>query len=213
MRRRFESLAWTVRLLPLLFIVACGDAPPPVTGSLGTSAPPGDPASERGDAGGAAPPRPSASYEGTILCEGTPQLGADVAETRLEGKPPSGEGGTLTLGTYYLSELGVYVGDRGDDDDGPELGPTGAIERATLIVTADAIRRTGARVEAGPGPQEADLPDDAIQGFTYDAGPTTLELRATCPTAGPTKTVSFTASKARLTLHDGDRREIYVLAE
>ncbi len=191
---------------PALLLVCAGialamgcsstDRPPPGSGAGASSGGMGNGGLEAGAADGG---------EATDLCAPLAQLGSPVSEIRIAGAPPEPLGGTITPGTYVLTEADAYaeVADGGDAGETTAGGTSGTNLRATIIVTATSIRRVGARSNG------ATLPPDTITAYTYVVDGAALRATPHCP-AATAMTMPYSAVGGALAIFvDGSHRELY----
>lgn len=172
------------------------DRPPPGAGAAASTGGMGNGGLESGasDSGGA-----------TDLCAPLAQLGSMVSEIRIAGAPPDPLGGTITPGTYVLTEADAYAEapDGGDAGETTAGGTSGTSLRATIIVTATSIRRVGARSDG------ATLPADTTTAYTYVIERAALRATPQCP-AATGMTVPYSAVGGALAIFvDGSHRELY----
>jgi hypothetical protein len=92
-----------------------------------------------------------------------------VDQNRLAGEPVTGNGGTITPGTYELKTAEVYVGTAAP-------GPSGVTYQGVLRVTGSKIERV-TKVQANQGSTPVET--RSIGDFT--AAGTTLTVTQTCP--------------------------------
>ncbi len=198
--RRRASLS-TIAAIAL--VVACGastDHPPPAGTSSSSG---GVGGSSSGGPGGLDGGRPadSAAGDSAITCEPASQKGAPIAEVLLDGAPPTPLGGTLLPGTYVLTELDFYA----TTPDGGGNGTTDLRARATIVVAGNLMSMIASR-----GPKTSALPADTATGATFTIAGTSLLATAVCPSAGPQKTIPFSAVGGGLALIiDAKHRELY----
>lgn len=142
---------------------------------------------------------------GPALCEGLEQKSQDVAEYAMVSAAPAAVGGAIKPGVWVLNDMTFFTVGDPNDPDPPPPGPTGKLARATLIVSAQTIRRLESR-----GPDTAPLPPDTSSAATYTTSGNKLTTTPVCPSAGGAKDVTYSATANLLTLHiDATHTEIY----
>lgn len=185
----------------LAIVAACADdaAPPSVFGN----APPAPVPTTR------QPPPGTITDEdaGPEQCTGLVQAGVEIAEIGYPSAPPQAVGGPIGDGTYVLVRAERYRFDAGvtdpdTEEPAPNIGPTGAMVRGTLVVVGTRLRLLAAR---GTSP----LPADTATAWDGTVDGTTVELREICPTKGRTVKRSFSVVGGNFAFLDGDTRESY----
>jgi hypothetical protein len=130
-------------------------------------------------------------------CNGIVPAGPQVSETVADGSAPSAVGGSIALGTYFLTEIDLY---------GPP--PTGLVVQRTLVV--DATRMNFAEVLGSSPSDGGDPADDST--WTYTIADAVLGMAEYCPTNGASQNVFFSAQGNTLTLLvSTSKAEIYTL--
>lgn len=97
--------------------------------------------------------------------------GNAVEQDRIVGDPPTGTGGSITDGTYELTQARLYVGASGTP------GPSGVTYRAVLRLTNGKLERTTSmQANQGATPIETRTFGDLV------AGGSTFTVTQSCPT-------------------------------
>ena len=211
MKTKRSRLRWFVPgafvgLLALSGACSSEDRPPAGTSSASSTSTSSASSTSGGpDASGADADAEGGEVIGPALCEGLEQKSQDVAEYAMVSAAPAAVGGAIKPGVWVLNDMTFFTVGDPNDPDPPPPGPTGKLARATLIVSAQTIRRLEAR-----GPDSAPLPPDTSSAATYTTSGNKLTTTPVCPTAGGAKDVTYSATANLLTLHiDATHTEIY----
>ncbi len=148
---------------------------------------------------------PPDAADGAITCP-VPVLGGAIINGRsVSGGPPSDTGGTITPGTYDLTDLEVYGQLSGEDDGGVDAGTPTDHAQATFTISASMLQLS--RTASAPGNVGAPIVTMLVaQQHVSDVF---LVLDNTCPNTDSVQ-IPFTATATTVTLHSAMlRREVY----
>jgi hypothetical protein len=142
-----------------------------------------------------APPPP-------IMCNNLTPTGPTVSAAPVTSSQPTPAGGTISAGTYFLTEVDLYNVD-------PEAGaPSTPAVRRTLVIdtTAMTLQLAEAVASAGGGTSAVDTSTSSYVVYND-----VLSLSPTCPVAGAVSNVSFTFQSGKLSLFATDKIDVYTL--
>lgn len=108
-------------------------------------------------------------------CNALTSFGADVVAQRASTTPPTGVGGTVVAGTYYLTASTEYQADAG-------TGPTGYIRASTFVfsaVTSQQFTMQQVQRQSNFADGGCELTHETDTAW-FDGG-TTMFVRMTCP--------------------------------
>lgn len=193
---------WAGAMICLVIACSNADVHPAAGGGSSSSGVAGSPSTR---------PLTDAAADPDASCASTVQKGPTIAEMLLPGTPPDALGGTISPGTYVLSEADFYgpAPDSGAPTDGGQGssgdGTTGFVARATIVVAGNTITKISAR-----GPKTAPLPPDNLSASTFTIIGTSIRTTETCPEAGGEKTIPFSAVGGGLSfITDASHRELF----
>jgi hypothetical protein len=197
-----------------LIAIACSDGVKPAVGAGGGTSDAGAGIDQQvivGDSGdGDAGPvlSPPDAEGGTVTCPVPALGGATVFARFIAGSPPADTGGTITPGTYDLTDLEVYDGASAEDDGGIDSGIGSADHaRATFVLTAGTMQLAKTATTAVSGGVAVTTSFVAKQHVSD----VFLVLDDTCP-GTDSRQIPFTATPTTITLHSAmARREVYTL--
>jgi len=195
-----------------IIAVACSDGIKPATSSgAGT----GDAGAgidhqvdQSGDGDSGLVFNPPDAADGAVVCPAPAFGGATVDARVISGSPPADTGGTVTPGTYDLTDLEVYDAVSAEDDGGTDSGlGAGDRARATIVLTSDMMQL--AKTAASPVSGGAPISTAFIA--KQHVSDVFLVLDDTCP-GTDSRQIPFTATPTTITLHSAMvRREVYTL--
>jgi hypothetical protein len=170
--------------------------PPP--GQDPTTVQPGGPAGGGGGGGGSSDGGAvlDADTDALATCNDVVQVGSLVDQSAVGGDPVAGTGGTVTDGTYALSDSTVYVG-------AGAVGPTGTSLKETLVIAAGVAQRVRT-TQTSTGSVETRTT------FTLAFSGVTVAWSETCPTPSLAQQFSYTVTGNELRLIDSVGRVDYV---
>jgi hypothetical protein len=150
---------------------------------------------------------PPDAADGAITCPVPALGGATINGRSVSGGPPSDTGGTITPGTYDLTDLEVYGQLSGEDDGGVDAGTPTDQAQATFTISASMLQLS--RTASPPGNVGAPIVTMLVaQQHVSDVF---LVLDNTCPNTDSVQ-IPFTATATKVTLHSAMlRREVYTL--
>lgn len=199
-----RAIATVVFLFSTSMLAACSDDPsrPAASTSGGTSGTVAPPPPPTGTDGGAA----TDAGDDPDACGVAMHASADeVQELAITSEPPPALGGTLSAGTYALSEMNAYVGEETTPPAGPGGGLTGTTGRGTIVIAGTRMRVLRARTGGDAGAQTEE------GSYAFEVKGATLHKTKTCASATDERPLPFTATPSGFALFvDGRHRELYV---
>jgi hypothetical protein len=147
--------------------------------------------------------------DAAATCAAAMQEGREVEEITQDYPLADASGGSITPGTYLLTQLDTYeVIDAGGDPEGLNSVATGYTAAKTLVLGADG---TFWLVEA-TGTEDAGLGASMTSGGVYTVSGTNLVLASSCPpaAAGTTVMYPYIAQGGSLSLYDGVHDLVFI---
>jgi hypothetical protein len=133
------------------------------------------------------------------VCTDLADTGVDVDQTAVADDLVAGTGGTVTDGTYNLTEARVYVGAAGTP------GPTNVVYKESIRITAPNFERVVVFTSSAGSTSEI------RSSGTFTQNGTTGVITLSCPSVN-TEQVTYTAAANTLTISNVVTKESFVYA-
>jgi hypothetical protein len=204
MSRRATFVVAIALLLPVALVAGCKEEETkPGPASVGAAGPPNNVAGSNNDPAEGGLSLVDADLDGGdgAVCSTFTLDGNTVEQAGVIGDPPTAVGGTVTDGTYVLTDDSVFVGTSGI------AGPTGITAKRTIVIATGKL--DDAQDLGGTGKTVT----SSRTTSAYSATGSTIALTAICPSGGGGAQYQFTTTDTTLVLIDGTAKEAFTFTK